>query len=322
MVCEIQYGGRVTDDYDRRLLNVIGDKWLSSKMMHPDMEFSKGYGYPPLHSFELTKVFINELPSYDSHDIFGFQSNAETSVSIANGVEFKMMFSTTQPRSGSVGALPSSHILETIADYAKILPSDFHASGIKDAIKRLGGPKPLNIFLGQEVACFQPTLTTVRNHLRDIPLAMEGKLALGPELSDAVSSISRGIPPSSWTKNSWTSSTLGSWVKLLCRRAAQLNVWLTGQQRPSSLWLPGFLNPQGLLTAAKQEVARKRNWALNDVILQTKITKFIREDDIDGPNEGVHLHGLFLQGAAWDARIQKLVDLPPQLLSVPLPVRS
>jgi dynein heavy chain len=321
MVCEIQYGGRVTDDYDRRLLNVIGDKWLSSKMMHPDMEFSKGYGYPPLHSFELTKVFINELPSYDSHDIFGFQSNAETSVSIANGVEFKTMFSTTQPRSGSVGALPSSHILETVAEYVKILPSDFHAGGIKDCIKRLGGPKPLNIFLGQEVACFQPTLTTVRNHLRDIPLAMEGKLALGPELSDAVSSISRGIPPSSWTKNSWTSSTLGSWVKLLCRRAAQLNVWLTGQQRPSSLWLPGFLNPQGLLTAAKQEVARKRNWALNDVILQTKVTKFIREDDVDGPNEGVHLHGLFLQGAAWDARIQKLVDLPPQLLSVSLPVR-
>jgi dynein heavy chain, axonemal len=322
MVCEIQYGGRVTDDYDRRLLNVIGDKWLSSKMMHSDMEFSKGYGYPPLHSFELTKMFINEMPSYDSHDIFGFQSNAETSVSIAYGIEFKTLFSLTQPRSGPVGPIPGSHILETVASYEKTLPSDFNMGGMKDAMKRLGGPKPLNIFLGQEIACFQPTLTAVRNHFRDIPLAMEGKIALGPELSDAVSMISRGLPPSSWTKHSWTSSTLGSWMKILSRRATQLNVWLTGQQRPSSLWLPGFFNPQGLLTAAKQEVARKRSWALNDVILQTKITKFMREDDVDSPNEGVHLHGLFLLGAAWDLRIQKLVDLPPQSLSVPLPVRS
>jgi dynein heavy chain len=289
-------------------------------MMHPDMEFSKGYGYPPLHSIELTKLFINELPSYDSHDIFGFQSNAETSVSIAYGVEFKTMFAMTQPRSGPVGPISSTVILETVAAFKSTLPSDFNMSGIKDAMKRLGGPKPLNIFLGQEVSYFQSTLTTVRNHLRDIPLAMEGKIALGPELSDAVSSISRGIPPSSWTKNSWSSSALGSWMKILSRRAAQLNVWLTGQQRPSSLWLPGFFNPQGLLTAAKQEVARKRNWALNDVILQTRVTKTMREEDVDSPNEGVHLHGLFLQGASWDMRIQKLVDLPPHLLSVPLPV--
>jgi dynein heavy chain len=320
MVCEIQYGGRVTDDYDRRLLNTIGDKWLSSKMMHPDMEFSKGYGYPPLHSIELTKLFINDLPSYDSHDIFGFQSNAETSVSIASGVEFKMMFSMTQPSSGPVGPMPGSVILETVAEFKSTLPSDFSTSGIKDGMKRLGGPKPLNIFLGQEISYFQSTLTTVRNNLRDIPLAMEGKIALGPELSDAVSSISRGSPPSSWTKSSWSSSDLGSWMKILSRRATQLNVWLTGQQRPSSLWLPGFFNPQGLLTAAKQEVARRRSWALNDVILQTKITKTMREDDVDSPNEGVHLHGLFLQGASWDMRTQKLVDLPPHILSAPLPV--
>jgi len=321
MVCEIQYGGRVTDDYDRRLLNVIGDKWLSSKMMHPDMEFSKGYGYPPLHSFELTKSFISDLPSYDSHDIFGFQANAETSVSVALGFEFKMLFIMTQPKSGPVGQIPGSHILDTVAGLIKILPSDFNVNGVKDAMKRLGGPKPLNIFLGQEIHCFQPTLTTVRNQLRDIPLAMEGKIALGPELSDVVSSISRGIPPISWSKNSWSSSTLGAWMQILSRRAIQLNAWFT-QNRPSSFWLPGFSNPQGFLTAAKQEVARKHNgWALDDVILQTKITKTIREDDLDAPNEGVHLHGLFLQGAAWDMKIQKLVDLPPQLLSVPLPVR-
>jgi dynein heavy chain len=320
MVCEIQYGGRVTDDYDRRLLNVMGDKWLSSKMMNPDMEFSKGYGYPPLHSFELTKTFINDLPSYDSHDIFGFQSNAETSVSVAYGVEFKTLFILTQPRTGSIDPTPGSRILDTIAAFEKSLPSDFNLNGIKDALKRLGGPKPLNIFLGQEIHCFQPTLTVVRNHLRCIPLALEGKIAFGPELSDAVSSISRGVSPSAWSKHSWSSSTLDSWMRILSRRAAQLHVWITGHQRPSSLWLPGFFNPQGLLTAAKQEVARKRNWALNDVVLQTKITKFMREDDVENPSEGVHLHGLFLQGASWDLRNQKLVDLPPNLMSVPLPV--
>merc|ERR1719271_1023081 len=43
MVCQAQYGGRITDDFDRVCFNTYGDAWLSPKMFDPAFEFAQGY---------------------------------------------------------------------------------------------------------------------------------------------------------------------------------------------------------------------------------------------------------------------------------------
>merc|ERR1712159_989968 len=40
MTCEVQYGGRITDDLDRRLFKTYGSLYLEPKIFEPDMEFS------------------------------------------------------------------------------------------------------------------------------------------------------------------------------------------------------------------------------------------------------------------------------------------
>ena len=39
MVCEVQYGGRITDDWDRRLFNTYGIAWLTSRILQPTFSF-------------------------------------------------------------------------------------------------------------------------------------------------------------------------------------------------------------------------------------------------------------------------------------------
>merc|ERR1719262_463008 len=38
MVCEVQYGGKITDDFDRRLFNTYGQAWLATRVMESGFE--------------------------------------------------------------------------------------------------------------------------------------------------------------------------------------------------------------------------------------------------------------------------------------------
>jgi dynein heavy chain, axonemal len=40
----------------------------------------------------------------------------------------------------------------------------------------------------------------------------------------------------------------------------------------------------------------------------------------DPPVEGIYIHGLFLDGASWSNKEQKLVDAPPKVLFCSLPI--
>ena len=42
MIADIQYGGRVTDDHDRHLLNTYAKVWFGDHLFRPDYAFYKG----------------------------------------------------------------------------------------------------------------------------------------------------------------------------------------------------------------------------------------------------------------------------------------
>lgn len=142
--------------------------------------------------------------------------------------------------------------------------------------------------------------------------------------------------PDVWRKVSWESSTLGFWFTELLERNGQFSSWIF-TSRPSVFWMTGFFNPQGFLTAMRQEVniviiiiiirlcllqvtRAHKGWALDTVVLENDVTKMLKEDVSSPPSEGVYVHGLFLDGAGWDRRGCRLTEPSAKVLFTSLPV--
>ena len=63
-----------------------------------------------------------------------------------------------------------------------------------------------------------------------------------------------------------------------------------------------------------------KGWALDSVILHNDVTRFLKDDINQPPQEGVYVTGLFLEGASWDRRGIRLIEPKPKVLFEPLPV--
>ena len=85
--------------------------------------------------------------------------------------------------------------------------------------------------------------------------------------------------------------------------------------------MTGFFNPQGFVTAMRQEVTRAhKGWALDSVVVHNEMTKMMKDDVTSAPAEGVYVYGLYLDGAGWDKKAGKLIEPTPKVLFVQVPV--
>ncbi|KAJ3396765.1 Dynein heavy chain 5, axonemal [Lobulomyces angularis] len=322
MFCEVHYGGRVTDDFDRRLLNTYGKVWFGDHMFLDNFMFYKGYTIPHLKTVEEYRTSIENLPLSDTPDAFGLHPNADISCQTKESQNMLDTVMSIQPKdsSGGSGETREDSVKKTANDLLAKLPEDFDKNRVKTCIQKQGGPKPLNIFLGQEVDRMQVVIGVVRKTLIDLKLAIDGTIIMSAPLQQALDALYDARVPDSWTKVSWQSSTLGIWFTELLGRSSQFASWLY-DGRPLVFWLSGFFNPQGFLTAIRQEITRLHaGWALDGVRLAPEVMKQMKEDITTTPAEGVYIHGLFIEGAGWDRKNIKLTESQPKVIHQAMPV--
>ncbi len=78
---ECNYGGRVTDDWDRRTLSSLLAKFYTKEIIEKDENYKfdeSGLYYAPQEgNYDSYLIFIKNLPAIQSPNVFGMHQNAD-----------------------------------------------------------------------------------------------------------------------------------------------------------------------------------------------------------------------------------------------------
>eukprot|EP00743_Colponemidia_sp_Colp-15_P002217 GILK01002403.1.p1 GENE.GILK01002403.1~~GILK01002403.1.p1 ORF type:complete len:1329 (-),score=303.46 GILK01002403.1:72-3644(-) len=346
MVSEVLYGGRITDDMDRVLFNTFSDAWMNDKIFHSNFSFTAvagsssldfKIGIPDGTELSTYRDYVSNFPAVDSPEVFGLHANADLTFRSKEAQDVLTTIQNTQPKdaTSSSGKSREEIVREKALELSAKLPEDYKPETYREQIRKLKGPTgdkgfniPLNIFLYQEVQRIQNVISIVRKTLQDLVDAIDGLIIMTPDLLAALNAIYDARVPHKWlfdptgAEISWILPTLGLWFTGLLDRSAQITNWLSSG-RPNSFWLTGFFNPQGFLTAMRQEVTRQHKadqWALDDVIFSTEVRDLDKERVRQPPAEGVYIHGLYLDGCKWNRQEGRLDESEAKKLYSPMPI--
>jgi len=163
----------------------------------------------------------------------------------------------------------------------------------------------------------------IRRTLEELRKALKGLVVMSESLESMFIALGNNMVPGLWARVSYLSlKPLGAWKDDYIRRMAFFKKWShTGL--PTCFWISGFFFPQGFLTGALQNHARRYKCAVDTLSFGFTMRVMESAEDVTAanvPDDGVLVDGMFLEGARWDRKQKKLrLGYPGQLLS-PVPV--
>jgi dynein heavy chain len=333
---QCNYGGRVTDDKDNRLLVAILKEFFCPAMLEEDYNITPSgtYKMPPDSNYQGYLDFLQTLPLTTKPEVFGMHQNASitkdqkatrellASVLIteasrgggdedddqeedqADAKETKSQLDLTfEIAEGQLAKLPKAYDME----YAKL----------KYPIK---WDNSMNTVLNQELARYNTLSGVIKQNLQDVMDAVKGVIVMSAELDRSGASMFFGTVPDKWLDASYPSlKPMASYVTDLLERLDFLKKWLDGKA-PPAFWISGFYFTQAFLTGALQNQARKYTIPIDDVVFGFEMMPGEVARYRKPPKDGVYVYGMFLDGARWNADKKLLDDALPKVLFSDAPV--
>ncbi|GIL57271.1 hypothetical protein Vafri_12526 [Volvox africanus] len=328
---ECNYGGRVTDDKDRRLLltalqRIYRPEALALGTEEPFMLSASGtYYIPPEGPHASYLSYISTLPIFPLPEAFGLHENADITKDLQ---QTSLMLDTLVMTGGGGGgggagggggSTEEEIVAAMVQDILKRLPPNFDVEKAQ-AKYPVRYEESLNQVLCQEMLRYNRLTAIIRSSLINLGKALSGLQVLSSELDTVLRSMALGQVPALWKGKSFPSlKPLASYISDLLARLEMLQAWYdTGP--PAVFWLSGFFFTPSFTTAALQNYARKHTLPIDIVGFDFVMMGTDPAAYTTPPEDGVYVHGLFLEGCAWDSLGHKLCESRPKVLFESAPV--
>jgi len=198
LISKANYGGRVTDDMDIRLLDVYAGEIFNDELVMPEKwrPADPKYQYPadeanvkssqdqallftPEHFIgEIT----NNFPNDDLPEAYGQHTNAEINSQTIDSLELLDAVLSLQSAASSGASNTEAKVLEEIATLRGSFPEEvINLAALKHKLSR-GDSDPLNIVLVQEVQRYNHLMTIIKSTLTQLELGIMGLDLITPEL--------------------------------------------------------------------------------------------------------------------------------------------
>jgi dynein heavy chain len=323
---DINYGGRVTDTIDRRTIMTILNDYVNDRVVSEEnYKFSPSGRYTSIEANGVQDYidYIESLPDIPDPEVFGMHSNAEiTSATAQMMAQFELVVRIL-PRERTAAGSETKE--ETVERRAKDLLSRTPAGWEIEAVMKkypTAYSESMNTVLTQETVRYNRLLDVIRKTLKNLLLALKGELVMSQELENMAMALYTNVIPAEWADQQIgypSLMPLGAWIGDLEDRCAFIGNWIDNG-KPIVFWMSGVFSPQAFLTGTLQNFARKYTKPVDLLSYGFSIVDMPLQEIVTPPQDGVYVHGLFLEGARWDASQGSLADSRPRELFSKLPV--
>ncbi|KAK9511585.1 hypothetical protein O3M35_000215 [Rhynocoris fuscipes] len=323
MTGECNYGGRVTDDWDRRCLATMLRKFYNPDLVvtQPIFYFddTKLYYTPNVSALEDFMEYVKNLPMITSPSVFGMHANADI---MKDKQETELLLSSTlltldTAKGGGAGVSADTVVFDVAKDILQKLPPNFD---LVTALEKYPTSynQSMNTVLVQEMGRFNDLLIVIRDSLKNLQKAIKGKIVMSFALEEVYKSVLTGRIPAMWAGKSYPSlKPLGSYINDFLLRLEFLQKWYV-EGPPIIYWISGFYFTQAFLTGVQQNFARKFKIPIDHLAFDFLI---MTEDNFRKPPEdGAYINGLFLEGARFNRDEMVLDESFPKVLYDVVPV--
>ena len=315
------YGGHITDFFDRLLALSYLDSYLKDDLME-GVELFPGFS-APINSGSVKDILehVEFTMPQESPSAYGLHPNAEIGVRMKQASSMFAQIRELQPRSAGKGSglSPQEMAKQKLEEIFERMPDRLD---VTEVLEKLEGDRSpfVNVFL-QEIDRLLILQDELRRSLKELELGLRGDLQMSDRMEQLQAALAEDRVSVGWESKAYPSKRpLGLWFVNFLERHRQLSDWTVELGVPRCTWISGLFNPQSFLTAVTQTTARKNDWPLDKMAMQTDVQKKT-VDEISAPSkEGAFIHGLFMEGARWDEKAGLLEDSIPNELFAKMPV--